>query len=149
MLIPWYVTGFCDAAAAFTYSRSAGTFALYFSIKQREDNCRVVEDIQKYFHNIGSIYKGKESTPVEDKGCSSTGALFRVTKVDELRIIIDHFDKYPLQSKKKLEAYSVWRQMVLYKLENYRGIDYTKLSTLAERLSEINSHSRAVKLQAE
>ncbi len=146
MLSPWYVTGFCDGEAAFTYSRAGGTFALYFAIKQREDNRQIIEEIQTYFHYLGNIYRNKESLPTKNSGFSRASAYYRITKIHELKVIVDHFDKYPLQSKKKQEAYQVWRQMAIHKLENYRKIDYDKLRALAEKLSNLNSQSRAFKV---
>ena len=146
MLTPWYVTGFCDGEAAFTYSRAGGTFALYFAIKQREDNRRIVEDIQAYFNYVGNIYRGKEAQPTQNSGFSKPSAYYRVTKTDELQRIIEHFDRYPLQSKKKQEAYKIWRDMVVHKYENYRRVNYDKLRLLAERLSNSNSKSRAFKI---
>ena len=137
MLNPWYITGFCDGEAVFTYSKAGGTFGLYFAIKQKEDSRQIIEDIQKYFKYIGTIYRGKEAQP---------GAYYRVTKINELKTIVEHFDKYPLQSKKKLEAYQIWREMVVYKLENYRGIDYDRLSGMAEKLSSVNAQSRVRKV---
>ncbi|MFH0912931.1 MAG: LAGLIDADG family homing endonuclease [Candidatus Omnitrophota bacterium] len=146
MLSPWYITGFCDGEAAFTYCRSGGTFGLYFAVKQREDNRQIVEQIQEYFNYIGNIYRGKEASPSKNSGFTKASAYYRVTRIGELKIIVDHFDKYPLQSKKKLEAYKVWREMVIHKLENYRDIDYDKLRALAEKLSSLNSQSRAFKV---
>jgi hypothetical protein len=146
MLSPWYVTGFCDGEAAFTYCRSGGTFGLYFAIKQREDNRQIIEDIQEYFNYIGNIYRGKEASPTKNSGFTKASAYYRVTRISELKVVVDHFDKYPLQSKKKEEAYQAWRQMVVHKLENYRGIDYDKLRALAEKLSSLNSQSRAFKV---
>lgn len=146
MLNPWYITGFSDGEAAFTYSRAGGTFALYFAIKQREDNRQIVENIKEYFSYVGNIYVQKESLPTKNSGFSKAAAYYRVTKINELKLIIDHFDKYTLQSKKKLEAYNVWREMVMHKLENYRDIDYNKLRILAEKLSSLNSQSRVFKI---
>src|SRR3989338_3195335 len=146
MLTPWYVTGFSDGEAAFTYSRAGGSFALYFAIKQREDNKETVEEIREYFNYIGRIYYGKGASPTANSGLTKPSAYYRVTRIDELRVILDHFDKYPLQSKKKLEAYKVWREMVLHKIENYRDADYNKLRVLAEKLSNLNSKSRAFKV---
>jgi len=146
MLTPWYITGFCDGEAAFTYSRSGGTFNLYFSVRQREDNRQIVEDIREYFNFVGNIYHGKESSPTKNSGPSKPYSYYRVTKINELKVIIDHFDKYPLQSRKKQEAYQTWRQMAIHKLENYRDIDYDKLRALAEKLSTLNSQSRAFKV---
>ena len=146
MLRPWYVTGFSDGEAAFTYSRAGGSFGLYFAIKQREDNREIVEEIREYFNYVGRIYYGKEAQPTSKSGLTKSSAYYRVTKTDELKVILGHFDKFPLQSKKKLEAYKVWRDMVLHKLENYRDIDYNKLRALAEKLSNLNSKSRAFKV---
>jgi len=143
MLTPWYVTGFSDGEAAFTYSRAGGSFGLYFAIKQRDDNREIVEEIREYFNYVGRIYYCKEAQPTSNSGFTKPSAYYRVTKTDELQVILDHFDKFPLQSKKKLEAYKVWRDMVLHKLENYREIDYNKLRALAEKLSNLNSKTRA------
>jgi hypothetical protein len=146
MLSPWYVSGFCDGEAAFTYSRAGGSFGLYFAIKQKEDNRQIIEEIQAYFNYVGNIYRGKEALPTKNSGLSKPSAYYRVTKIDELQRIIDHFDKYPLQSKKKREAFNIWREMVIHKFENYRNVDYDKLRLLAEKLSRCNSQSRAFKI---
>ncbi len=146
MLTPWYITGFCDGEAAFTYSRTGGSFGLYFAVKQREDNRQIIEDIREYFNYIGDIYKGKESQHSPKGGFTKPSAYYRVTRIDELQRIVGHFDKYPLQSKKKFEAYTVWREMVMHKLENYRDVDYNTLQGLALKLSSLNSQSRAFKV---
>lgn len=143
-LNPWYITGFCDGEAAFTYSRSTGaSFGVYFSLHQREDNRQIIDDIREYFNYIGNIYWQKESAPTKNSGTTKPSVFFRVTRVDELVIIIDHFDRYPLQSIKKQEAYKVWREMVMHKLENFRNTDYDTLRALAAKLSSLNSKSRA------
>jgi hypothetical protein len=146
MLTPWYVTGFCDGEAAFTYSRASGTFALYFAIKQREDNRQIIEDIQEYFHYVGDIYRHKERESSKNSSLSNSAVYYRVTRIGELKAIVEHFDKYPLQSKKKLEVYKIWREMVMYKLENYGDIEYDTLRGLAEKLSSLNTQSRVFKV---
>ena len=146
MLTPWYVTGFCDGEAAFTYSRSGGTFGLYFAIHQREDNRQIIDEIHSYFNYIGDIYINKESLPTKNSGFSKPAVYYRVTRIGELQRIVEHFDKYPLQSQKKHEAYLAWREMVMHKVENYRNIDYDILRNLAEKLSLLNSQSRAFKV---
>jgi len=146
MLDPWYVTGFADGEAAFTYSRAGGSFGLYFSVKQREDNRQIVEEIHNFFNNVGQIYRGKESSGAPKSGSTKPYAYYRVTKSSELQIIVEHFDKFPLQSEKKFEVYKVWREMVVYKKENYRKIDYDHLSALAGKLSSLNLQSRAFKI---
>ena len=143
MLDPWYVTGFCDGEAAFTYSRTSGSFGMAFSIKQRQDSRKLIEDLQAFFGSIGNIYEVKESREGKKSGFTKPSVIYRVTRISDLRSVVDHFDKYVLQNQKKLEAYQVWREMVMYKLENYRDIEYDKLRVLAEKLSSLNSKSRA------
>ena len=147
-LNPWYVTGFCDGEAAFTYSRAGGLFAIYFGIKQREDNKQIIEDIKEYFNHVGVLYHAKEASPTKNSGLTKASVYYRVTRSDELTEITDHFDKYPLKSKKKLEAYKIWREMVIHKLENYRNTNYDNLRALAEKLSSLNSKSRAFKVHS-
>lgn len=146
MLEPWYVTGFCDGEAAFTYSRSSGSYAMYFAVKQREDNLQIIEAIHEFFNFAGYIYRGKESQASPNSGFTKPSAYYRVTKSKELQVVIDHFDKYPLQSKKKFEAYNIWRQMVKYKIDNFRNTDYNVLHGLASHLSSLNLQSRAFKI---
>ena len=143
MLNPWYVTGFCDGEAVFTYSRAGGSVALYFGIKQREDNRQIVDDIREFFNYVGNVYYQVESKEGQKSGFSQPAVYYRVTKISELQRIIEHFDKYPLQSQKKNEAYLIWQQMVKYKTDNYRSIDYDILRDLTEKLSKLNSQSRA------
>ena len=146
MLEPWYVTGFCDGEAAFTYSRASSSYGLYFAVKQREDHRQIIEELYQFFNYVGYIYKGKESKDSPRSGFTKPSAYYRVTKSRELQVIIDHFDKYPLQSKKKIEAYKIWREMVIHKIENFRNPDYNLLHTLAGKLSSLNLQSRAFKL---
>lgn len=145
-LDPWYVTGFCDGEAAFTYSRAGGSFALYFGIVQTAENRQIIERIYEYFDYVGDIYERKEAKPTKNSGFSKPSVYYRTTKIDDLKVITDHFDKYPIQSKKKHEAYKIWRDMVIHKIENYRNSDYDKLRILAEKLSSHNSQSRAFKV---
>ena len=107
MLNPWYVTGFCDGEAAFTYCRSGSTFGLYFSIKQREDNRQIIEEIREYFNYVGNIYWSKGTSSANKINGTKPALYYRVTKINELKRIVMHFDKYPLQSRKKQEAYHV------------------------------------------
>jgi len=89
------------------------------------------------------IYRGKESNESPKGGFTKPSAYYRVTRSSELQVIINHFDKYPLQSKKKFEAYKVWREMVVHKIDNFRNPDYDLLHTLASKLSSLNLQSRA------
>lgn len=143
MLNSWYVTGFCDGEAAFTYSRAGGSLAVYFGVKQRGDSRQIIEELREFFNYVGNIYYQAKSKNVPKSEISQPACYYRVTKINELQRIVEHFDKYPLQNRKKQEVYLVWRQMVKYKTDNYRSIDYNILRDLAEKLSKLNAQSRA------
>jgi hypothetical protein len=143
-LDPWFVTGFSDGEAAFTFSRSGDVFALYFSICQREDNREIVEKIQSYFNGIGKIYVRKEQLPKKNSGYTKPNAYYRVCKQEELMRIIEHFDKFPLQSK-KIEVYNVWREMAIAKTQYFLNCSSEEFKIFANRLSVMNQKSRAFK----
>jgi hypothetical protein len=119
------VTGFADAAASFTYSRSSKQLALYFSVKVADTDRTLLEDLQAFF-GAGRIY---------------APAYFRVTRRDDLLRIVDHFDRYPLQSSKRT-TYEVWRKMAVAK-QHFRRPDRALLADLAARLSELNGRRSA------
>lgn len=121
-LAPEWVTGFCEAAASFTYSRSGRQLALYFAIKLPAADQPLVEDLQAFF-SVGRIY---------DVGRSS---YFRVSRRDELMRILDHFDSHPLRSSKR-DVYDVWRQMVVAK-QDFRHPDRTRLDELATQIKAL------------
>ena len=147
-LDPWYVTGLCDGEAAFTYHHENGNFCVAFGFKQRADNKELVESVRAFFNYIGNVYYAKGAAPTKNSGNTNPSAYFRVSRTGELSEIINHFDKYPLQSKKKLEAYRIWREMAIHKADNYRAVDYDKMRVLAERLSATNSKTRAFKVHS-
>lgn len=143
-LDPWFVTGFCDGEAAFTFSRSGDAFALYFSICQRVDNREIVEKIQSYFNGIGKIYVRKEQLPTKNSGHTKPNAYYRVCKQDELMHTIEHFDKFPLQSKKR-EVYNAWREMAIEKTKHFLNCGSEKFKVFSQKMSVLNQKSRAFK----
>jgi hypothetical protein len=110
------VTGFSDAVASFTYSRSGKQLALYFAVKADPE---LLEQLQEFFGGIGRIY--------------SAARYFRVSRRDELTRVVSHFDDYPLRSRKQ-KVFSIWRQMVIAKQE-FRRPDRKLLATLADQIS--------------
>lgn len=61
-----------------------------FFIRLHIKDLAVLNLIQAFFNGVGKIYSYKS---VEE-------AIFRVSSMKELEIIVDHFDKYPLISQK-------------------------------------------------
>jgi hypothetical protein len=143
-LDPWFISGFADAEAAFTFSRSGNGFALYFSVRQRHDNREIIEKIQRYFRGVGKIYFAKEALPARYSGHTQPSVYYRVCKQTDLMCVIEHFDKFPLQSKKR-EAYNVWRAMVIEKTRFAINCSSDQFKIFAEKLSSLNPKTRAFK----
>jgi hypothetical protein len=119
---PHWVTGFSDAQASFTYSRSGKQLALYFAIKLPPNDRELLEDLQDFFGGVGRIYE-----------VGSRSLYFRVSRRVDLARVVEHFDEYPLRSSKRT-AYELWRQMVIAK-QRFRRPERERLDDLAERLS--------------
>ena len=97
-LNPWYVTGFSDGEACFHIA--IGKNIKYkngfyvnpgFSIVLHKKDKILLEKIQAYFGGIGTL-KTKDKI-VE----------FRIFSMKDLKVIIDHFDNYPLITKKQID----------------------------------------------
>lgn len=117
-LDPWFVTGFSDAEGSFglyIYKNSdfkTGWRAyLIYSISLHEKDKDLLNQIQNFF-GFGGIHKhGKESLK------------YRVNSLNDLQIVIDHFDKYPLQTK-KLNDYKLFKlAFSLFKNKENLSID--------------------------
>lgn len=128
-LDPWYVTGFVEAQGSFTYSRSGRQLAIYFGIKLPEADEPVLHAIRDFFGAIGSIY------PVQ----GGASAYFRVCRREQLPVIVDHFETYPLRGAKR-GAFEIWREMVLLK-QRFRQPPRDQLSLLADQLSAASGRS--------
>ena len=118
-LTPEYVTGLVEAAGSFTYSRSSKQLALYFALKLPLADEPLLEDLQAFF-GVGKIYKSRGS------------AYYRVTRHQDLPLIVRHFERYPLRSRKR-ESFDVWKQMVEAK-QSFRRPDREQLDQLATEL---------------
>lgn len=139
MLDPWYVTGFSDGEASFTYSRSARQLAVYFAIKLTATDVAVLEAIQAFF-GVGRIYRVAASA--RNGIATKTAALYRVTRHDELPRITDHFDRYPLHGDKR-HGYAIWREMVQLKKMFRNAANRDLMDDLADKLSAINPRNQS------
>ncbi len=93
VLNPWFITGFSDAESSFIISIYKNTnnklkwrVSAYFSIHVHVKDLLLIELIQKTL-GVGIVRKNNANT-----------VLFRVSDIEELQVIIDHFKKYPLVS---------------------------------------------------
>ena len=124
-----YVTGLVDGEGTFTQSRSGNNMSLYFAIKLTDADRGVLELVRQFFHGFGTIYEVKPRAATRTK----KAAYYRISRPDELIVVLAHFDKHPLRTKKR-ETYEIWRLMVLAK-RKYLHPDRELLNQLADALS--------------
>jgi hypothetical protein len=98
ILNPWFITGLTDAEGCFTMSvgkndksKVGWAVKLSFQIGLHNKDRALLEQIQSYF-KVGNISKH-----------GSNMLHFRVESVKDLAKLINHFDKYPLITKKHAE----------------------------------------------
>lgn len=98
-LDPWSITGFTDAEGSFmlTFSRTSESRIGYrirpiYQIELNKKDIELLKNFQAFFGGIGFITKA-------GKDCMA----FRVRTLAELKIIITHFDSYPLKTKKRAD----------------------------------------------
>lgn len=96
-LNPYWVTGFSDGEGCFSMSirkyktaKIGWTIEPCFIITLHVKDLEILIAIKKFFLHIGTI-------TTNDKF-----AQYRVRNRKELQVIIDHFNKYPLQTSKVL-----------------------------------------------
>nr|5THG_A Chain A, I-OnuI_e-hCCR5 [synthetic construct]5THG_D Chain D, I-OnuI_e-hCCR5 [synthetic construct] len=101
---PWILTGFTDAEGSFmlrirnTNNRSVGYYtSLVFEITLHNKDKSILENIQSTW-KVGTINNRGDGT-----------ARLSVTRFEDLKVIIDHFEKYPLITQ-KLGDYKLFKQ---------------------------------------
>jgi len=111
-LDPYYVTGFTDGEGCFLRPKRVGVSSnpryntayrvkAVFHIGLHIRDLALLEQIQSFF-GVGKISKlGAESVQ------------FRVYGLEDLKVLINHFDKYPLFTNKK-DDYRMFKQVVNY-----------------------------------
>ena len=95
---PWWLTGFVDAEGCFRISVTRNDnyvcgwrVKLYFEIHIHKKDLALLELIQKFF-GVGNIYIKNDNS-----------ITYLVTSVKDLQVILEHFNKYPLITKKRAD----------------------------------------------
>lgn len=96
-LNPWFVTGFTDGEGCFmiSFGKSEARFGFriraIFQINLHKKDLELLKNIQIFFGGIGYITNAKYNSA------------FRVRSIKDLQVIIAHFDKFPLKTKKQAD----------------------------------------------
>lgn len=140
---PWWVTGFVDAEGSFSMSVSKSkttaigwTIAPSFGITLHKRDLELLNAIKNFF-SVGNVSE------------FGTNALFRVRSRSELKVIIDHFNKYPLQTSKSLNFIYFCEILNFLKNKVHTNISgFLKLVSLINKLNKPLSDSLLGKLAA-
>jgi hypothetical protein len=97
VLSPAFITGLTDGEGSFgvylqkTPKSQTGYQVKYeFTIVLHDRDRALLENVQLFFNGVGGIDRhGKSSSK------------YRVSSIKDLKVIIDHFDKYPLLTQKR------------------------------------------------
>ena len=130
-LNPYYITGFVDAEGCFTTSIFKDIRMLLkwqvkpiFKITVHNKDINILEALQRTW-GIGKIYKHSDNASV-----------YRVSSLKNLRIIINHFDKYPLLTQKSAD-YLLFKQSV-HLIENKSHLTMEGLLKLVSIKASLN-----------
>ncbi len=118
-LNPWFITGLLDAEGSFVITilnnpryKTGWTVQARMQIKMHQRDIPLILSIQNFFGGIGYISKPNNYSTVE----------FRVSTLkDIVNVIIPHFDKYPLITKKYYD-YMLFKQVILFMLNKVHNI---------------------------
>ena len=130
-----WLTGFADGDGCFYYSPPKKTKQrqLKFKVYLREDDLDVLELTQAYWGGIGRFYG--ESAKYRSSGYESGPTKgFEVYDLQELLVVVGHFEEFPLLSKKAM-SFQIWKDIV--DLANEHGRYWRqKVGTQADALGE-------------
>ncbi len=108
--IEWF-RGFTDAEGCFLIAKFANSFAFRFIIKLHKDDIDLLHFIHKSLGGIGNItFQG------------STASL-KITSISEIKLIIEIFSTYSLNSNKYLNFLTFRKAYELYTFSNKRSND--------------------------
>lgn len=99
--IEWFI-GFTDAEGCFLIAKIGNNFAFRFIIKLHKDDINLLNFIKNSLGDIGNV-TSEESV-----------AYFKVTSLSEIKLIIEIFSTYSLNSSKHLDFLAFHRAYLLY-----------------------------------
>lgn len=104
-LNPHFISGFSDGESSFSInlaknikSKWGYSVVCVFSISLHKKDRALLESIKAFFNGVGNIYIDRENS-----------IRYCVSSIKDIAVIIDHFDKYPLITKKRAD-YELFKQ---------------------------------------
>jgi hypothetical protein len=139
----YWLSGFVDGEGCFDVSKKvckklSPTIYPRFVIRLRRDDIGILERIKEYL-GCGKIYLVKNiSKDGYKRGAAAQYTVFRVE--DTHNILVPHFKRYPLYSKKKYD-FEIWKEivhLVFHKAHRHGQLDY--VNHLCMQLSAVKKY---------
>lgn len=131
-LNPYYITGFSDAESCFHIvvgkglkCRTGWEVQAKFEIHLHKKDRALLELIKVSLGGIGKIYSHDDYI------------LYRVRTIEDLKVLIDHFDKYPLLSQKQADFLLFKRVVEILKDKSHLTADgLTKIVSIKAAMNK-------------
>ena len=112
--LAWWLTGFTDGEGCFSLwkawnrGQAEKAWRSVFVIGLRADDEPVLQEIRAYWGDIGRIHLWPSYAPASSNAKPTVD--YRISSVEDLcRVVIPHFEQYPLRSKKQRD-FAIWKQ---------------------------------------
>lgn len=133
---PSWFSGFVDGEGYFAIGKQLtnGKYPSYkcaFGIELRDDDADILHEIRDYFNGIGGIHHRPERKRLDRNYKPSI--VWRVSSIDDIMILVRHFDEYPLRAKKRID-YNIWRLAVMELRKTKHLRDYHFLGVLKKKM---------------
>jgi hypothetical protein len=151
-----WLSGFVDGEGHFRlqYSNSKGKKSKHrlqavFRVSVRSDDIKLLFDIQDYL-DIGRIYLHANEADRRRGLDAMPSCRFTACSKNELEILVNHFDKYPLRSKKARD-YAIWREGALMRMKHktfqpWAEQEIDKFVGLTKQLIEVREYEYSLSL---
>jgi hypothetical protein len=114
----WWLTGLADGESYFRFNaqNKGSSWAFYWGIKLRADDSKVLLRAQRILGGVGRMYEVNSPSLRMRRAWGRQNAKpavsLQVYRREDVMRVIEHFDRYPLQSKKAGD-FVIWREAVL------------------------------------
>jgi hypothetical protein len=141
----WWLAGFIDGEGCFAinHDRKRDFYHCQFSLKQRDDNGAVLEEIAERT-GLGKVYDHTR------RGPSRPQRSWRVTLKDDVLALVEFLDQAPSQTIKRRD-YVIWREAVHLWIartphhggrygRSVEGDDWAEIASLRQRLKDVRQY---------
>lgn len=139
---PQWITGLVDGEGYFLAAYHKHPTCVHgeqlhisFGLSLRWDDIEPIKMLTEYF-GVGSV--------AIDRGGKNPVLRYKVYAFQELLKIVEHFEKFPLQSKKSKD-FDIWKEIVKKASKRNRGEDITETKLLCKKLREVRKCAEQTK----